>query len=182
MNIKSKGFTLIELLVVVAIIGILATVVLSSLSSARERARDAKRLADVKTIQTALEMYANDNGGEYPMIGWKGSHTDSWADLEERLGTTLPVDPLNTSDITDDHAAREGNFVYSYHGSGSSTWCSGNIYILVFNLEGKNGNGDNDGVTVCNVNGSLFDYNNAFVVGMNADGSFTAPDLSGTSK
>ena len=181
MNIKSKGFTLIELLVVVAIIGILATVVLSSLSSARERARDAKRLADVKTIQNALEMYHLDNG-RYPTPSWAGSHTDSWADLEDILGTTLPVDPLNISNSTSEFAARDGEYVYSYHGSGSSTWCSGNIYMLVFNLEGKNGNGDNDGVTVCNVNGSLFDYNNAFVVGMNADGSFTAPDLSGDPK
>jgi prepilin-type N-terminal cleavage/methylation domain-containing protein len=59
---KKSGFTLIELLVVVAIIGILATVVLSSLSSARERARDARRLSDMKTIYTALVQYDLDNG------------------------------------------------------------------------------------------------------------------------
>ena len=179
MNIKSKGFTLIELLVVVAIIGILATVVLTSLSNARERARDAKRLNDVKTIQTALEMYANDNGGKYPSLGWVGSHTDSWADLEDMLGTTLPVDPLNTSEIESVAAAREGEYVYSYHGHNSLSFCYSRAYMLVFNLEGKNGNGSEDGIKLCP---SFRDSGSAFVVGMNADGSFTPVDLSGTSK
>lgn len=58
---KSKGFTLIELLVVVAIIGILATVVLASLGSARNKANDARRKADLRNISTALELYALDN-------------------------------------------------------------------------------------------------------------------------
>jgi prepilin-type N-terminal cleavage/methylation domain-containing protein len=65
MNTTSKGFTLIELLVVVAIIGILATVVLASLSSARSSARDARRLGEVKSLQKALELYHLDNGN-YP--------------------------------------------------------------------------------------------------------------------
>jgi general secretion pathway protein G len=58
---KSKGFTLIELLVVIAIIGLLASVVLASLNSARMKSRDARRIADVKQLATALELYANDN-------------------------------------------------------------------------------------------------------------------------
>jgi general secretion pathway protein G len=54
---KKRGFTLIELLVVVAIIGILSTVAVVALGSARKKARDAKRLADLQNIQIALEFY-----------------------------------------------------------------------------------------------------------------------------
>ena len=53
---KRKGFTLIELLVVIAIIGLLSTLAVISLNSARGKARDAARLADVKTISTAIEL------------------------------------------------------------------------------------------------------------------------------
>ena len=63
---KQKGFTLIELLVVIAIIGLLSTLAVVSLNSARQKARDAKRIADVKQIQTALELYYQDQNG-YPV-------------------------------------------------------------------------------------------------------------------
>lgn len=62
---KQKGFTLIELLVVIAIIGLLSTLAVVALNSARSKARDAKRVSDVKQIQTALELYYADNSG-YP--------------------------------------------------------------------------------------------------------------------
>lgn len=62
---RSSGFTLIELLVVIAIIGLLASVVLVSLNSARSKSRDAKRLADVRQLASAIELYLNDNG-TYP--------------------------------------------------------------------------------------------------------------------
>ena len=61
-----KGFTLIELLVVIAIIGILASVVLASLNSARRKSRDARRLADIKQLQVALELYFDGNSSAYP--------------------------------------------------------------------------------------------------------------------
>lgn len=58
--IKSReGFTLIELLVVIGIIGLLASVVLVGLSGARRSGRDARRISDLKSIQTALELYYN---------------------------------------------------------------------------------------------------------------------------
>lgn len=62
-----KGFTLVELLVVVAIIGLLAGIAVVSVNSVRVKARDAKRIADVKQIQNALELYNNTKGGQYPL-------------------------------------------------------------------------------------------------------------------
>lgn len=54
---NETGFTLIELLVVIAIIGLLSTFAVVSLNEARLKARDARRLADVKQMITALELY-----------------------------------------------------------------------------------------------------------------------------
>ncbi len=62
---SKKAFTLIELLVVIAIIGILATISVIAFQNARAKARDAKRIGDVKQVQTALELFFNDNN-RYP--------------------------------------------------------------------------------------------------------------------
>jgi len=67
---KNPGFTLIELLVVISIIGFLATVSVIAFNNARMKARDAKRMTDIKQIQTALELYFDSNGS-YPLsLSW----------------------------------------------------------------------------------------------------------------
>ena len=81
----NRGFTLIELLVVIAIIGVLATIIFSSLSKARARARDAQRELDIKTIQSALENYYIDHGA-YPTPGWRiSNNSSSWNSFKNTL-------------------------------------------------------------------------------------------------
>lgn len=86
----SKGFTLVELLVVIAIIGVLATLVLLQLGTARARARDTKRIADINQIRTAVEQYFEDNNGHYP------TNIDN-ATLAPKYITRVPMDPLITT-------------------------------------------------------------------------------------
>ncbi len=81
---KQSGFTLIELLVVIAIIGLLASVVLVSLNSARQKARNAKRVADLSQMQKALELYY-DTYNTYPVTsGWR-SQCNAWGGLASNL-------------------------------------------------------------------------------------------------
>ena len=67
-NRKSKGFTLIELLVVITIIGILATFIVASFTSAQRKGRDARRKNDLDAVKKALELVKNDCTGaaSYP--------------------------------------------------------------------------------------------------------------------
>ena len=60
-KINKKGFTLIELLVVIAIIGLLSSIVLASLNSARDKAKEAKILSSLKSINNQAEIYRIDN-------------------------------------------------------------------------------------------------------------------------
>jgi len=66
---KPHGFTLIELLVVVAIIGLLSAILMPALSKARERARQATCVNNLKQLYTAFRMYANDWDGYIPIGG-----------------------------------------------------------------------------------------------------------------
>ncbi len=87
------GFTLIELLVVIAIIGILSSIVLVSLTTARSKARDSRRIVDLKTIQLALAEYYNDNV-KYP-INIYGTASGSLNNTAVYLAT-VPTDPNST--------------------------------------------------------------------------------------
>ena len=64
MNYK-KGFTLIELLVVIAIIGILSSVVLASLNSARDKGVDAKIKSEIGQMRAGMEVIYDNNAGKY---------------------------------------------------------------------------------------------------------------------
>jgi len=84
---KNKGFTLVEMLIVVAIIGILSSMVIVGLGSARAKARDSRRISDIRQIQNALEIYYSENRN-YP------------EKLSDIFSSSTPplVDPLDSSD------------------------------------------------------------------------------------
>jgi general secretion pathway protein G len=104
---KQAGFTLLEMLIVVVIMGILATVLLTNMSSARQRARDAARKSDMRMIKTALRLYYNDyqkypdgSSGNIMGCGSGGTSACTWGVSAFTAGTTqymavLPKDPLD---------------------------------------------------------------------------------------
>lgn len=117
---KNCGFTLVELLVVIAIIGILASVVLVSLNSARSKARDARRIADVHQLTLALESYYDSNQGRDGAGADTGFDYPSNTDVPTSLGllvsggfmSAVPKDPQSGA-----------NYLYAALGSGDT--CSG---------------------------------------------------------
>lgn len=106
-SIKRFGFSLIELLVVIAIIGILASIILASLSSARAKARDGRRKVDLDQIRKAIEIYItvyNDvpnNSGPgncNPSGGCNSTEAQPWISAMNLLNiNNLPVDPSNSA-------------------------------------------------------------------------------------
>tara|TARA_B100001167_G_C16735241_1_gene288113 strand:- start:77 stop:619 length:543 start_codon:yes stop_codon:yes gene_type:complete len=174
-----KGFTLIELLVVISIIGVLSTIVLGSLGDARAAARDARRLQDIRSIQTALEVYYLEND-QYPSTNsvaggapnspnshWANSAYDSWENLEAIMGVTLPRDPRNSIGagwVGSDTNALQYALFTSIPGCGGY----GTSYILVAQLETRDStNQENPGVIRCD-NGATIKYggSNRINIGM----------------
>jgi len=130
-NRLNKGYTLLELLVALAIIGLLSSIILSSVNMARKKARDARRLSDMKQLQTALELYYS-SYGRYPdgdHDGDGGWDTGGDGDFISALsaGGFLPRDILDPS-INDIY----GN--YAYHRYTAGDWgCNasrGAFYVL----------------------------------------------------
>ena len=96
MNVKkfknqkfTTGFTLIELLIVIAIIGLLASIVMVSMTSVKKKAKDSRIQAELRQISTAMEMVYSDNDA-YPTAG-----TNLFPATNATLLKYLPVAPKN---------------------------------------------------------------------------------------
>ena len=126
MNSKKKGFTLIELLVVVAIIGLLSTLSIVALNNARARARDARRVADIKQIQTALELYYNDNSSYPSTITFGGSiGTGTSVYMAQVPSAPLPADCA--SDNTYTYTGSASTYALTYCVGSATGGISGNV-------------------------------------------------------
>lgn len=124
---SKQGFTLIELLVVIAIIGTLASVVLASLNSAREKARDARRLSDAQEIRKAVELYHLDNN-QYPSSSG-GSSADGcpWGSCIHNYESVLVPDYLPQIPQDPTRADTTGDYKLGFSG--------GVGYKILMNLE-----------------------------------------------
>lgn len=114
---RQNGFSLIELLVIIIIIVILASVSIIALNGQRAKARDAKRISDVKQVRTALEFYYSDEGAypaiSQPIVLGQGSAmklcskveggfvaAETACNQETTYMTEIPTDPLMDKQYT----------------------------------------------------------------------------------
>ena len=100
-----RGFTLIELLVVIAIIGLLSTIIATPIQNARKKAKDAKKVSELKALELALDQYAEANNNQYPT---------NLSILSPRYMPVLPTFVTATSTTPKDA------FIYSYYSGVSS--------------------------------------------------------------
>lgn len=134
-----KGFTLIELLVVIAIIGLLSSIVLASLNTARSKGRDARRASEMHSAVNALELYKLDNSGAVPASpaigGACGTSNLCLGDLSSVLTPkylpSMPVDPTyggTANNYRYCHSAAAGQKISNYQllrrEESTNTWCT----------------------------------------------------------
>lgn len=118
-----RGFTLIELIVVIAIIGFLASVVFAVLADARLDARDKRRIEDVKQIERALHLFANDNNHFPKESDGANGNTATNSTFQNILAPYLqgtPIDPAGQGDST---------FYYYYDGAHQ---CGSRTFAVLF--------------------------------------------------
>lgn len=129
---KEKGFTLVELLVVIAIIGVLSSVILVAMTSARAKSRDARRFGDIRALQGAIELYRDGNKGKAPptLDCLRGTGTGCAGNA---YIASIPCDPL------DPCAAQGAGYTYA---RGTGTTQEELKYSIKFITESQGALGD----------------------------------------
>lgn len=105
---KKRGFTLIELLVTISIIGLLSSLVLTSMQTARAKARDAQRIQAMEEVRKALTLYYHDYGYYPPLTGNAyigASGNTNWA-----TNLTNALVPAYIPSLPKDPAGNTGNY------------------------------------------------------------------------
>jgi prepilin-type N-terminal cleavage/methylation domain-containing protein len=148
-NTRAKGFTLIELLVVIGIIGLLASIVLSSLDSARKKGRDSRRISDIKQIQLALELYYDANGAFPPNTG-SANTFDSTLLTGAGYISVMPTDPTTYAAYKYTAYALSGtaSVCSSYH-LGAGLEVSNPALSQDVDISANNGGKPPSGYTIC---------------------------------
>jgi len=132
----NTGFTLIELLVVIAIISLLSSVVLASINSARESARDSRRQRDIQQIKRALQLYYDEHG-EYPCEN-SGDCDNQSSKANGKIGEGATIDSLlrpfmQSSPAHDPLGPGDSTYFYYYDGRHCDSEGSGAIVTISFN-------------------------------------------------
>jgi prepilin-type N-terminal cleavage/methylation domain-containing protein len=145
-TIERRGFTLIELLVVIAIIGVLSSFVMSSLNGARSKSRDTKRVAEVRSLMIALELY-RDTYGRYPVSTNCGATSPniSWCNSVQTLAAGHWIKDNGTSNVLAPYIAdeprdpRQGTTANWLPGNGGTYFyfspTGGSSYMIVYGVE-----------------------------------------------
>src|SRR3989344_6268079 len=107
---RNNGFTLIELLVVMSIIGLLASIVLTSLNSAKERARNAKKQSDLVQMSKAIQTYYL-NTGSMPV----NANTLNWCVPGTNYSGTICLGELVTAGFYSALPVTPGGDLYYYY-------------------------------------------------------------------
>jgi len=139
---KQNSFTLIETLVVLAVIVLVAAVTLPSINQARTKARDARRIKELKQIETALRLYSQSHDGNFPV-------SDNGEIVSSATGTLVtalvpryliapPEDPLPSS---------YGYYYQTASATSSETVIKGAFFKLAACLEANKEAALNDGGT-----------------------------------
>lgn len=142
---QNKGFTLIELLVVVAIFVLIANVTMVSLNKAKRESRDAKRLANINQLRSALHLYSTEKlsypDGDGIALGIDGHlilDDNGWSDGNSPQSPifmySVPRDPSMISSTNSQPCTSGSTSVCDY-----SYTINGNDYIIYFYLEGSMG-------------------------------------------
>lgn len=120
---RKSGFTLIELLVVIAIIGLLSSILLASMTAARLKGQDSRRLSDSRQLKNAMELYYSSNGF-YPSIGNNnaGYNVSGLSVPLSGILSTIPSDPTGNSYQYVRGATTSASFALRIRLS-SGTWC-----------------------------------------------------------